>query len=306
MQTVQFAGSPNDIPFLRLPETSALFTQRARRLQQLAPGHPLESYLTFIGKVAEAQQAVLATLPAPALPDAAQLALAREHGLPPLSVYSLPRSTLWQDALRGIIDHIAPALDNAQSRNIVARLNRSSSEELEQEAQQLLTANLEAIDPGTTPLIAAALQVYWAAMLAQLQPTDFRRLESLALCPACGSHPVASVVRIGATEQGLRYLSCALCATEWHMPRIQCVGCGSSKEIAYYDIEGAGGAVQAETCDACHGYLKIMHQEKDTGLEACADDLATLPLDILMGDAGYGRYGFNPFLLTQPAPVIPD
>ncbi len=86
------------------------------------------------------------------------------------------------------------------------------------------------------------------------------------------------------------------------MTRIQCVGCGSHKDIAYYDIEGAGGGVQAEACDACHGYLKIMHLEKNTELEAFVDDLATLPLDLLLADAGYGRYGFNPFLLAEDKP----
>jgi len=107
--------------------------------------------------------------------------------------------------------------------------------------------------------------------------------------------------------QGYRYLHCALCATEWHMVRVLCSQCGASgKNIAYYSLEGnsadkspseqGGSAVRAETCDQCHGYRKILYQEKDTGVEPVADDVASVALDVLLAEEGYHRASGNPLL----------
>jgi formate dehydrogenase accessory protein FdhE len=47
---------------------------------------------------------------------------------------------------------------------------------------------------------------------------------------------------------GHRYLHCGLCATEWHMVRVKCTHCESTKGVAYQGIEGDAGVVLAETC----------------------------------------------------------
>jgi FdhE protein len=94
------------------------------------------------------------------------------------------------------------------------------------------------------------------------------------------------------------------------MVRVQCTGCGASgKNIAYQsatilahlenDGSAAEAAVRAETCEECHAYRKILYQEKDPGVEPLADDLATLNLDLLLGQGGYHRVSGNP-LLWQP------
>ena len=68
-------------------------------------------------------------------------------------------------------------------------------------------------------------------------------------------------------------------------------------------------AVEAETCEACRHYLKIVHMERDAHVEPMADDLATLTLDLLVSDAGYQRHGTNLLLLfgdsepPQPEPA---
>jgi FdhE protein len=120
----------------------------------------------------------------------------------------------------------------------------------------------------------------------------------IGLCPVCGSHPVASVVRIGGAQQGLRYLVCSLCASEWHMVRVKCSACGSTKGISYLGIDGASQAIKAECCDECKTYLKIFYLEQDTSLVPAADDLATLALDMLVDQAGYNR--IVPNLLVLP------
>jgi len=130
-------------------------------------------------------------------------------------------------------------------------------------------------------------------MATALGEQSFHRFEPANLCPACGSPPVSSLVRNDGARQGLRYLSCSLCATEWHMVRIQCSSCASNRDIGYYLQEGAGGAVKAESCEDCHAYLKIMYRDQDGAVEPVADDLATLGLDLLMGEAGKARSGPN-------------
>ena len=108
---------------------------------------------------------------------------------------------------------------------------------------------------------------------------------------------MASVVRIGAADHGLRYLTCSLCNAQWHAVRIKCVFCDTTKGIAYYGIEGGSAAIKAESCDSCEGYLKILYMEKDPNVDALADDVASVALDILMAESGITRNGVNFFLL---------
>src|SRR4029077_7125285 len=116
--------------------------------------------------------------------------------------------------------------------------------------------------------------------------------------------PTASVSRIGGGDSGFRYLHCALCAAQWHMVRIKCTHCQSNKGIHYQSPQrldavstDAKPAVEAETCDECGHYLKIVHMERDAYVEPVADDLASLTLDLLVSEAGFQRHGVNLMLL---------
>ena len=66
-------------------------------------------------------------------------------------------------------------------------------------------------------------------------------------------------------------------------------------------IEGGNGAVRAETCGSCKSYLKIAYQDKDPRVDPVADDLATLALDLLVDEAGFGRSGPNLLLFGGSA-----
>jgi FdhE protein len=61
---------------------------------------------------------------------------------------------------------------------------------------------------------------------------------------------------------------------------------------------GIAAARRAEACDECKSYLKIFYQEKDPAVDPVADDLASLALDVLVDERGYGRSGPN--LLFHP------
>jgi FdhE protein len=154
------------------------------------------------------------------------------------------------------------------------------------------------VDRALAPFLGAALQVCWVSMAGGLDAEKLARLENPGLCPACGTPPLAGIVCADPAVRGNRYLCCGLCATEWHMVRIKCSHCQSTAGIAYYAIEGSATAVKGETCQACRTYLKMMYEEEDTKVDAFADDLATIALDILLGEAGWSRLVPPPFGFT--------
>jgi FdhE protein len=292
-----------EIPFIYIPSRNGIFLDRAARLRTLAQGHSMRDFLLFMAVLCDAQQAALNEFPDVPLPDDAQLRLCREHGMPPLSAQSCQRDPAWRQALKQILaqvkDHATPA-----SKETIARIGKMDSAALESMADDILSGRYEHLDLAAAPLVASALQVYWTHMSTSLGVHAFGRNDIGNLCPACASPPVASVVRIGGGEQGLRYLSCSLCETQWHMVRVKCSNCESTKGIGYYSISGASGAVKAESCDECGSYLKIVYMDKDPHVDPVADDLATLALDLMMDENGKSRSGPNLFLMTAPEPAI--
>lgn len=288
------------IPRIRLPDRTTLFSIRAQRLRQLSDNHAIGDYLRLMAAVADAQQAALSgltTLP----PSIEQIAQARVHRMPPIHAIGWPRESRWRDVLARLCDSVA-ALPQfpASVGDVCERLRRTQPEQIEAQADALLAARTTGIDAAAAPFLMAALQIYWVSLASQLAVEDVADLDVPAVCPACGTLPVASVVRTDKRSEGYRYLHCTLCAIEWHLVRITCSHCQATKEIAYHSIEGGSQAVRAESCDNCRTYRKILYQEQDTGVEPVADDLASLALDLLMSEAGYHRGSGNPLLWQSP------
>jgi FdhE protein len=285
-----------EIPFIHIPERGEIFHDRAVRLRTLAQDHTMKDFLRFMASLCDAQQAALDVFPEVPLPQEAQIRLCLEHGMPPLSVQSWQRDPTWQAALRQIVAQVKDATPAA--KEAIGRVKEMDSAVLEEFADAILSGRRKGMDLAAAPFVAAALQVYWTHMVTTLGARAFGRSDVSNLCPVCASPPVASIVRIGGAEQGLRYLSCSLCATQWHMVRVKCSNCESTKGIAYYSIEGTAGAVKAESCDECGTYLKIAYMDKDPYVDPIADDLAALALDLMMDDIGRSRSGPNLFLMT--------
>ncbi len=285
-----------EIPFLLLPVRNA-FQVRAERLSALAEGHALADYLRFLAALARAQHESLSLFSHMSLPDTQQFERCREHGLPPLGTRAWARDPVWREALRRILARLEVEALPEAARATIARLKSVDDALLERLADALLAGDYENLDRAAIPFIGAALQAYWLHLVTTLGTGAFGRLDTPHFCPACGSAPMASVVRIGAADHGLRYLTCSLCNTQWHAVRLKCVFCDTTKGIAYYGIEGGSAAVKAESCDACQGYLKILYMEKDPNVDALADDVASVALDVLMAESGVTRNGVNFFLL---------
>jgi FdhE protein len=288
--------SSSGVRFLRLPECASLFSDRAARLRQLAPRHPMGDYLEFIARLADAQHWALHNLPPVPLPGAGQLQQCRDHGMPPLNFQTHLRDRVWCDVLRRMLRTIAEQIQG-EARRVAVRLEGQRDEFYEAQASKLLASVFPGLDRATAPLIGAALQVYWTHLVTTLGADAFGLIEPASVCPACGSRPVASIARIGGQENSNRYLHCSLCSTEWHMVRIKCTNCESTGEIHYQGIEGGDNAVLAECCDECGTYLKILHMERDPQIEPAADDLATTALDLLMAETGKLRSGQNLMLV---------
>lgn len=284
---------------LRQPERATVFADRARRLRALAPDHPIGAYLSLMARVAQAQQDALKN-GAFEGPTPVQIDRAQAHGMPPLQAVGWRRDPAWRDLLDGLLQAVHDAPDTPEvARAVCLRLRgtlRDQPQEIEALADALLAERATGVDPAAAPLVMAALQVYWTDMACRFDANAMPVASPFGVCPMCGSLPVASVVRVGGRSEGLRYLGCSLCACEWHLVRVTCSHCENTKGIAYHSIEGGSEAIKAESCDHCHSYRKIFYQEKDIDVEPVADDLASLALDVLMGEAGYARASGNPLL----------
>ena len=286
------------IPRVRIPERAGVFNDRAARLRSLAADSPVGGYLSLMAVVAQAQQHALKDF-APAPQDADAVARAKAHDMPLLPATSLQRDPRWRELLARLLDEVTgaegtPAAAAAACDALRGRL-ATAPETVESMADALLSGDGRDVDPAAAPFVMAALQVYWTGMAAGLDE-DQLPVGAFGVCPCCGALPVASVVRIGGAHEGFRYLCCPLCSVEWHLERVKCSHCASTRDIAYHHVDGGPDAIKAESCDGCGSYRKIFYQEKDVHVEPVADDLASLALDVLMGEAGFVRRSGNPLL----------
>ena len=304
MSEVAPPGAPrppaDDAPHARVAGGESTFRHRSRRLHALAATHTLGGYLEFMARLVEAQAHATHAL-AGRVPAASADHVARcvAEGVPVYPAVGGSRDPVWRQGLDLILGRMAaePAASLA-----VRELAVASPERLESIADHVLAGDLESLHPAQAPLVAAALQVYWNALASSLDAGLFHPVGAPAggLCPVCGSAPVASLVRIGGAEQGLRYLHCSLCDTEWHLARVQCSCCGNTNDLGYFAVEGADEVVKAEACDTCHSYLKQVYMTKAPDADPVADDLATLALDMLMAEREYLRSGPNPLFIPGP------
>lgn len=284
-----------NIPPLLFANLKSLYSSRAERLRQLAEEHPLGDYLTFAAGVVEAQQKVLHDHP---LKFDLSDVLKQSGERPPLDIAVFPRDAHWHTLLRALIEELKPDA-SGQVLSTLENLEKASEQELEEQATALLQHEFRAESNDKAPFIWAALSLFWAQMASQL-PGKARAVpgEHRQFCPVCGSIPVSGVVQLG-TSSGLRYLHCNLCESEWHMVRVKCSNCEESSELNYWSLDSENSAIKAESCGHCGTYLKLLYQEKDHRVEAVADDLASLVLDVKMEEEGFSRSSINPFLFPE-------
>jgi FdhE protein len=281
-----------------LADPAKRFADTSARLDALASGHPMEDWLRFMSELARGQHAAATLAKSPAAPDPSAIEQAVEARMPPLSADGHRRDPAWRDGLATLLDNFDTASAPPQARAILTELRAADAATIERLADTFLHGQVEASQAGAALYVAAALQVYFTRMAASLPVSSLRLLEQRRLCPCCGSTPSAGLVTASGQTPGVRYLYCSLCSTAWNHVRAVCITCGGSRSVALEGIEGDSGTVKAETCNECHTYAKMIYQKQDTQADPFADDLATLGLDVLVGEAGWSRHAPNPLLLT--------
>jgi FdhE protein len=262
-----------------------VFERRGARFRALAADHAAGDFLAALARLAEAQGLACREVPA--------AVMSGRDALPeiPLHTGEWRRADDWRKALSVILGEMKKAPLPAPAQAVLARLSQTPPADLEAVADVLLAGAFDRSDPAVAPFVGAALQVYWT-VLSSCVPVEGLATSERG-CPICGSAPVAGLV----LGDGLRYLVCSLCATEWHLTRVVCANCRATEGISYFAVEGIPGGAKAEACEQCRTYLKLFYLEHSPQAEAFADDVATLSLDLLMSDKGYSRGGVNLFLL---------
>jgi FdhE protein len=273
-----------------LPNPSVLFARRADRLERLAQDHPMADWLGFMARLSRAQHAATSQAPAPGPLDPDWISTAVTARRPPLAATEHRRHPVWRRGLDVLLETAdEPAFPDA-TRRVSAVLRAYDPDALEALADGCLEGRVATEEAGAALFVGAALQLYFTRIAACMSVSSLRVLERRGLCPVCGHVPVSSVVTATGLAPGTRFLHCALCATAWNHMRAVCTVCGGSRSLALHEIEGSDGAVKAETCGDCQSYLKVLYEAKQPRLDPVADDLATVGLDLLVGEGGWSRY----------------
>jgi FdhE protein len=283
---------------LILPDLALRFSTTAARLRALEQGHPMAAWLGFMSKLSDAQHLAATSLRLVPDIDPSLVAHSVEARMPPLAADGHRRNAEWHVGLRSIMDELANKDIPAAAVDAIGALRRRSADEIDALADDFLRGSLHVEDLGAALYVAAALQTYFTRLSSGLDATALRLLPVRGICPCCGSTPVSGLITAAGQTPGTRYLYCSLCSTAWNHVRAVCITCEASGSLSLKGVERGAAAVQAETCDNCQTYAKMLYQGKDTKVDPYADDLASLGLDIMVSEAGWARHAPNPLLLA--------
>lgn len=296
IQPGEIQGMPDDdTPLLVLADAKSLFTDRAARLDHLASVEDGSVWLKFCAQLTRAQLASIDLVDKTPVPEH----IAQEsfkHHVPPLSITTWQAGPDFEAVLNSICAYLLRQELSDKVKSVVDALMNVVSKDLIAQAHAMLEADDSQVSAEFAPFIGAALQVIWTVRAKQFESLTALHTGESGLCPVCGSHPVASTIRMG-DRSGHRYLNCSLCAAEWYAPRARCTNCDTPKEVSMFG-RSRDDAVQGECCDDCKGYLKLMLQSKDPLVDAMTDDLATYSLDVALAEEGYLRTCRNLFFIT--------
>lgn len=291
---IKQAASSFQQPELLFANPKNLYSRRAKRLRELAKENPFGDYMEFAANLVDIQLELLTSRPIANYSEKITACVEHTQGEKPLNGKNFPRSDEWRELLLAIVEKFKPyANDSIQPT--LEWFEKAAVSEIEALADNLLNENYELVGADKAVFVWAALSLYWVQLTQQLPRTVRAEVGDKHLCPVCDSAPVTSVIHFG-EAQGLRYLHCSLCESEWHVVRAKCTNCDESGKLDYWSLDNVDAAVKAESCGDCHSYVKVLYQDKDFNVEPVADDLASLFLDSEMEQKGLARSALNPFL----------
>ncbi|WP_076411867.1 formate dehydrogenase accessory protein FdhE [Shewanella sp. UCD-KL12] len=280
----------------------SVYQFRATRLAELAEESGLPEYFQLLTLVVNAQKKVATpteTSDESCFGPKPEFDLACAH---PMAQGHFDWGNYWQSVLLELISELMPKLSTKSQAELITVLKDLAVTEtatLQQYAKSMLLGKFAEVPAKYTLFIWASLAVYWShwatGVASELAKTDEGHK---TLCPVCGSHPVASVIK-EKPRAGLRYLHCSLCETQWHQIRAECTSCGEDKGVFLWSETETKAPVRVESCDTCKGYTKMLFTDINPKLEVAADDLATLMMDQHVVEQGYLATTVNPLLLAH-------
>ncbi|QEY59968.1 formate dehydrogenase accessory protein FdhE [Pseudomonas sp. C27(2019)] len=295
----EIEGAAMTPPFVQRPPAD-LFSQRAKRLDALSEGHPMAAYLRLLASICRAQQSVLDAPPKLSELDTSPLCAALQHDMPPLAVDTLLHDSGWHMQLDAWLEAFTQDNENLPDAVCAAlqQLREADAEQRQSWASALLGGHFSQVPEALVPFLGAALQLAWQHWLKAIDIEDIREREDQTECPCCGSLPVAGIIHQRRPINGVRYLVCSLCASQWHYVRLKCSHCLSTRELDYLHFDDSPHGIKAEACPDCHTYLKQLYLEIAPTGEAFSADLASLDLDMRLAEQGLQRRAPN--LLLAP------
>ena len=280
-----FSSLPEEAVVLIFPEMPDVFIKRAERLHFLAKGNATREYIGAMAHLAEAQVSACRIFPSKK----------EKLSITPLSFD--PSHYSYGDDLQKTLDVILLGMQSVRLpgnlKDGLLHLKSMPSAGLEFMARALLCRNYDSIDLAASPILSAAVQVYWTALASGIHIDAAQQITNF--CPVCSSPPVAGII----DDHGSKYLCCSLCSTHWHIPRSMCANCRATGTLFHFSVESEPNIGRVETCGQCNTYLKIFNRQSDSEVEAQADDLASISLDLLMSEEPYSKSGVNLFLLRR-------
>ena len=115
-------------------------------------------------------------------------------------------------------------------------------------------------------------------------------------CPVCGFKPSVSFIMDSEEGEGVRFLRCSLCLTDWIYVRTKCVNCGNVEDDKMdYFVEKSMEYIQVQVCQKCKHYIKIVDLRKDGLAVPDLEDVASVALDLWAEERDYTKIEKNLF-----------
>ena len=288
-------GEVADPPFAVLPDPLTVFERRSKRFEHVAAGHQIEPYLRFLSQLCAAQHRTQEGAATPPLPSQDRLATALDNTMPPISLGNVEIGGAFDEIFISLLGELGSAQLTPEAHAALESAKALDAPGRRSLVEAVLLDEIPRDEVAVHVLAAAAAQVYFAKLAAQLDVSKLKRVADGA-CPACGGAPLSSMIVGWDGSHGTRFCTCSICATHWNVVRIKCLVCSSDKGIAYHSLAGGAGTIMGETCESCSCYVKMLHNHKDGALDPLVDDVASLALDLTLQREGWKRASVNPFL----------
>ena len=185
---IKQAAASYTAPPLLFSNPKNLYQRRAARLRELAQDHPLADYLLFAAAIADAQLALLQSMPIPQDPRLQALS-GEQLANKPLDVKNWQRDPIWRKLLTALLEKLKPSA-NDQILTTIEWLEKAADSELEDLADKVLAQEFATISSDKAVFVWAALVPISATNSAQRQTRKYRRFTSLPSlqCLSNGQH----------------------------------------------------------------------------------------------------------------------